>query len=139
MAETFPVQILTPFKKLLTTEASEVVIPASDGECGILANHENFIGLLGTGALKVVNDGNDFWYVVSKGVFKIEGGELKILTNLGEDGTLLDVEAANKKIPLIEEKLKELNPLSNEYQDLQTELQQEKTRIDVHRRAQVLN
>ncbi len=59
MAKEFEIEVLTRSKTLYKGKATEVVLPAYDGEVGVLADHANFIGLLGTGPLKVVTGGDD--------------------------------------------------------------------------------
>lgn len=87
MANTLQIEILTPSGEVLTTTASEVLLPSSKGELGILPNHEDLVGLLSTGTVKIVEDGKDFWFVVSGGAFKIEN---QVVTLFAEYGVKAD-------------------------------------------------
>ena len=39
MSEKFTVEIISPEKSILNTEANEVILPSYEGEMGILKNH----------------------------------------------------------------------------------------------------
>lgn len=138
MADTFNVEILTPKKKLLSEEVSEVVLPAYDGERGILANHEDFIGLLGTGPLKLLKDGNDYWCMVSSGVYEIKGGKLSIIAEVGEKAEEVNgIENMSAKKSELEEKLEKLS--LDQGLGERKELAQIKARLEVHRRTELVN
>ena len=44
MSSEFSVEILTPARELITTTASEVLLPTKRGEIGILPLHEDICG-----------------------------------------------------------------------------------------------
>ena len=46
MSEKFTVEIITPGNSIIKTEAEEVVLPAYEGEIGILKNHVSLITFL---------------------------------------------------------------------------------------------
>ena len=98
MAQTeFQLKVLTPALELVATQVSEVILPAHDGEVGILAAHGNFVGILGTGVLKYVSKGDDYWLMVSDGVFEVRNGELTVLADVGENAKGVNVDAAKQK------------------------------------------
>lgn len=49
---TFTVRVFTPVGLLFEGEASSVKLPLSDGEAGILVNHRQYTGLIGTGIME---------------------------------------------------------------------------------------
>ena len=64
MPSEFPVRVLTAEGELLSTEAELVVIPAADGEIGILDRHVPLLALLKPGPLHVVRaDGEEIFFV----------------------------------------------------------------------------
>ena len=83
-------EILTPGKKLINVEVSEVIFHAYDGERGVLPNHENFIGRLGTGALKLVREKQDYWYMISGGVYEVKNGNLTLFAVQAESVDQID-------------------------------------------------
>lgn len=140
MAKDFFVEVLSSNKSLYQGKSSEVVLPAYDGEVGVLADHGDFIGLLGTGALKIVTSGNDYWFMLSKGVYHIENGKLIILAEQGDASAAVDISLVNSRIPELEEKLKDLNIFTTpEYKILKLEYDQLKAKQEVYKRTNVVN
>ena len=139
MSQDFEIEILTPAKKLYAATGSEVVLPAYDGEVGVLPGHADFIGKLGTGALKVVTKGDDFWFAVSGGVYQVSEGKLAVFAVLGEDARAVDIEAAKTRMAEIEKEIAQANVDPEKLVTLQAELSQQKARLDVHRRTAVVN
>jgi ATP synthase F1 epsilon subunit len=106
MSTDFHVEILTPAGEVLQTEASEVLLPSHRGELGILPGHEDLVGLLSTGTLKIVRSGNDFWYVVSGGAFKIDNSVLTIFAEFGTSAENLQAPSIEKDLVDVREKIK---------------------------------
>jgi F-type H+-transporting ATPase subunit epsilon len=57
MAAAFPVSVLTAEGRLHSSEAQFLVVPAADGEMGILDRHEPVLALLKAGPLRISKDG----------------------------------------------------------------------------------
>ena len=135
----FHLEILTPGKRLVETEVSEVVLPAHDGEVGVLAGHEDFIGVLGTGTLKYVENGNDYWLMISSGIFEVQSGKLTILAELGETADSLDPKQSQEKADSLEAELGKGNWYTEELRAILRQYDLEKARLEVHRRTNVVN
>ena len=89
MSEEFKVEIVNPEKSFLVKEdVSEVVIPAFEGEMGILKNHISIISFLKPGIIKILSKSGDEKYYVEDGIVEFKNNNLSILTssifNLGE-------------------------------------------------------
>ncbi len=78
--------VITPERKVLEAEATSVVIPAHDGEIGILFNRAPLLCELGRGSLRLDSPG--------EGVkrLRIEGGFAQVLVN---EVTVLTEKAAD--------------------------------------------
>ena len=66
MSNVFKVEIINPEKSFLTKEnVTEVVIPAYEGDMGILKDHISIISFLKPGLLRVidVNSADETYYV----------------------------------------------------------------------------
>lgn len=84
MSDTFSLKVFTPYGSLFSGDVSEVLLPAHDGELGVLPHHENFIGLLGTGEVRIVSGGSKpVSLTVAEGVFKVTDGELEVIAQQG--------------------------------------------------------
>ncbi|MBP9838068.1 MAG: ATP synthase F1 subunit epsilon [Proteobacteria bacterium] len=140
MAKEFEIEVLTRSKTLYKGKATEVVLPAYDGEVGVLADHANFIGLLGTGPLKVVTGGDDYWYMLSNGTYFVEKGNLNILADVGEQAESINIQNAASELKDIETQIAALEA-SNTKEQAQLALKRDqlKALIEAHRRTNQLN
>ena len=82
MSEEFKVEIVNPEKSFLSEEnVTEVVIPAFEGEMGILKDHISLISFLKPGIIKIFSkDGEDNFYV-DDGIAEFKENTLSILTS----------------------------------------------------------
>ena len=140
MAQTeFELEVRTAAREAIRAKVSEVVLPGFQGERGVLAGHENFIGLLGAGVLKLVRGGDDYWYVVGSGVFEVRDGKLIILTDTFEEPKQIDTTDSAARISAIEAKLATGSQFDRENELLAKELKRERARVEAHRRTELVN
>ena len=123
MANLFKIEVLTPDVKLLETQAVSVFIPAQDGEVEILAQHCDFIGVLGQGVLKVNAENEVHEFAVSKGLFQVLDGELNVLSDKISTPKNITLELVNIKIDKVNQKLAAEGTTQDEIQFLKDELQ----------------
>ena len=82
MSEEFKVEIVNPEKSFLTKEnAIEVVLPAFEGEMGILKDHISIISFLKPGIIKVHSKSEENKYFVEDGIAEFKDNNLSILTS----------------------------------------------------------
>jgi len=82
MSEEFKVEIVNPEKSFLVKEdVSEVVIPAFEGEMGILKDHISIISFLKPGIIKILSKSGDENYYVEDGIVEFKNNNLSILTS----------------------------------------------------------
>ena len=140
MSKNFRLEILTPGRELLKAEVSEVVLPAQDGECGILAEHEDFVGLVGTGPLKIVKGGNDYWFMVSRGVFEVRSGEVTVFASLAEKADEVKVDEAKSKVTELEKLFADHQKFDpDSYPAQKIAYDQNRARLEIHRRTDLVN
>lgn len=139
MDREFSLKILTPGRKLIEASVSEAVLPAFDGEVGVLAGHQDFVGLLGTGVLKVVQHNDDYWFMVSSGVFRVTGGSLTVLAEVGEPAGEVDIEQVRDQLRGLEGQITALTTSDNKHLSVKLELDRARARVEAHRRTSVLN
>ena len=80
MSEKLLVEIITPGKSLLKSEAIEVIIPSYEGEMGILKDHIPLITFLRPGII-LIKDNEEKKYFVEEGVVEFSNNNLLILTS----------------------------------------------------------
>ena len=82
MSEEFKVEIVNPEKSFLRKEnVIEVVVPAFEGEMGILKDHISIISFLKPGIIKVYSKSEENKYFVEDGIVEFKDNSLSILTS----------------------------------------------------------
>ena len=83
MSNVFKVEIVNPEKSFLSREdVNEVVVPAFEGDMGILKDHISIISFLKPGLLKVIDSAAvEETYYVEDGIIEFKNNCLSILTS----------------------------------------------------------
>jgi len=82
MSDEFKVEIVNPEKSfLIKDDVSEVVVPAFEGEMGILKDHISIISFLKPGIIKISSKSGDENYYVEDGIVEFQNNNLSILTS----------------------------------------------------------
>tara|TARA_Y100000590_G_scaffold461622_1_gene623635 strand:+ start:51 stop:449 length:399 start_codon:yes stop_codon:yes gene_type:complete len=82
MSEEFKIEIVNPEKSFLSKEdITEVVIPAFEGEMGILKDHISIISFLKPGIIKIYSKLGEDKYYVEDGIIEFKNNCLSILTS----------------------------------------------------------
>ena len=82
MSEEFKIEIVNPEKSFLIKEdVVEVVIPAFEGEMGILKDHISIISFLKPGIIKIFSKSTEENYYVEDGIVEFKSNNLSILTS----------------------------------------------------------
>ena len=83
MSNVFKVEIVNPEKSFLTKEdATEVVVPAFEGDMGILKDHVSIISFLKPGLVRVIDmNSAEETYYVEDGIIEFKNNCLSILTS----------------------------------------------------------
>ena len=94
MSEGFKVEIVNPESSFLSKEGvSEVVIPAFEGDMGILKDHISIISFLKPGLLRIFKDSNEETYYVDDGILEFKNNCLSILTS-----NIFDIKKIDKNV-----------------------------------------
>jgi len=82
MSDEFKVEIVNPEKSFLSKEdVTEVIVPAFEGEMGILKDHIPIISFLKPGIIKVLRKSEEESYFVEDGILEFKENNLSILTS----------------------------------------------------------
>ena len=82
MSEEFKIEIVNPEKSFLVKDdVSEVVVPAFEGEMGILKDHISIISFLKPGIVKILSKSGDENYYIEDGIVEFKNNNLSILTS----------------------------------------------------------
>lgn len=93
--KTYEVSVVTPERVVLDASTRSVVLPAWDGELGVLADHAPLLVRLGAGELRVdlAEGGKQAWFV-DGGFAQMVDNRLTVLTEQAVVPDELDAEAA---------------------------------------------
>jgi F-type H+-transporting ATPase subunit epsilon/F-type H+-transporting ATPase subunit delta len=104
MSEEFKIEIVNPEKSFLVKEdVSEVVVPAFEGEMGILKDHISIISFLKPGVIKILSKSSDENYYIEDGIVEFKNNNLSILTSSIFNLTDLDKSKQQDLLKLAEE------------------------------------
>ena len=82
MSEEFKIEIVNPEKSFLSKEdVTEVVVPAFEGEMGILKNHISIISFLKPGIITIYARSGEEKFYVEDGIVEFKNDNLSILTS----------------------------------------------------------
>ncbi len=82
MSEQFNLEIVSPEKSFLKKDdVTEVVVPAFEGEMGILKDHISIISFLKPGIIKVFSGNEEEKFYVDDGIVEFKDNALSILTS----------------------------------------------------------
>tara|TARA_B100000035_G_C20829413_1_gene477982 strand:+ start:210 stop:602 length:393 start_codon:yes stop_codon:yes gene_type:complete len=82
MSEEFKVEIVNPDKSFLSKEdVIEVVVPAFEGEMGILKDHISIISFLKPGIITIQATSGEEKYYIEDGILEFKNNNLSVLTS----------------------------------------------------------
>ena len=106
MSDKFTIEIITPDKTILKSEATEVTIPSFEGQMGILKDHIPLITFLRPGIILVQNQ-EEKKYFIEEGTVEFSDNNLLILTSTAKDLENMEKSSINDLIDQAEKKLKD--------------------------------
>jgi F-type H+-transporting ATPase subunit epsilon len=108
MSEEFKIEIVNPEKSFLSKEdATEVVVPAFEGEMGILKDHISIISFLKPGVIKIFSKSGEENYYVEDGIVEFKNNNLSVLTSSILNIQDLDKDKINELLQQAEDNLKD--------------------------------
>ena len=108
MSDKVIVEIISPDRLILNSEATEVTIPSYEGQMGILKDHIPLITFLRPGVIYVQNQ-EEKKYFVEEGTVEFSNNKLLILTSTAKDLVELDQNFIEDLLNQSEKKLSDDN------------------------------
>ena len=130
--DTFGLKIIASDKVFYEGRCRKLVIPAPDGEKGILANHENMVIAIVVGTAKVQLAGEDEWkdLAVGSGFAEIVNNRVTLLVDTAERPEDIDVRRAREQQERAEEQMRQKQSIQ-EYYHTQASLARAMNRLRV--------
>ena len=105
MSENFVVEIISPDKSILKSEATEVTIPSYEGQMGILKDHISLITFLRPGLITIKENSGEKKFFIEDGTVEFSNNNLLILTSTAKNVDNLDKNSIDTIIKNSEEKI----------------------------------
>ena len=130
--DTFGLKIIASDKVFYEGRCRKLIIPAPDGEKGILANHENMVIAIVVGTAKVQLAGEDEWkdLAVGSGFAEIVNNRVTLLVDTAERPEDIDVRRAKEQQERAEEQMRQKQSIQ-EYYHTQASLSRSMNRLRV--------
>ncbi len=110
MAATFPLDIVTPERTVLSDEVSSLQVPAADGALGILAGHAPLLAELGVGACVVrLPGGAQEDLAIAGGFVEVSRDRVTVLADTAEFAGEIDATSAEESLASARELLARLD------------------------------
>ncbi len=82
MSQEFKIEIINPEKSFLIKEdVTEVIVPAFEGEMGILKDHISIISFLKPGIITIQSNSGEDKFFVEDGIVEFKNNNLSVLTS----------------------------------------------------------
>ncbi len=127
-------EIVSPDRRVLApVQVQSVTLPGLAGEMTVLPGHARLVSLLGTGALRYVDQGGvEHSAALSSGFVEVEADKVSVMAETLELAKEVDVERAKRAQMKAEERLKERELSPEEFNKYQLKLQRALLRQQVH-------
>lgn len=131
MAEKLKLEMVTPYKRVLSEEVDEVTAPGSIGEFGVLPDHTSLLTTLKVGELTYKQGSETFCVAVNWGYVEVEDNVMTVLVETAEPADQIDVERAKAALTRAEEALKKLSSDDKEFKIMEAALERALVRVQV--------
>ena len=105
MSENFAVEIISPDKSILKSEAVEVTIPSYEGQMGILKDHISLITFLRPGLITIKENRGEKIFFIEEGTVEFSNNSLLILTSTAKSLDSLERNFIDTSIKNSQEKI----------------------------------
>lgn len=131
MAEKLKLEMVTPYKRVLSEEVDEVTAPGSIGEFGVLPDHTSLLTTLKVGELTYKQGNETFHVAVNWGYVEVEDNVMTVLVETAEPADQIDVERAKAALARAEDALKKLSSEDKEFKIMECALERALIRVQV--------
>jgi F-type H+-transporting ATPase subunit epsilon len=105
MANRILLEVVTPDRLVLSTEADVVVCPGVEGQFGVLFGHVPFLSALEIGEMYYKDGGKTEYLAVSGGFAEVTGTKVTVVAEAAESGREIDIERAKRALERAEKRL----------------------------------
>ena len=133
LPKSFRLTIVTRERKIIETDAVEAVLPASDGEIGILPGHAPLLATLRVGVMRYRNNGTAERLVLSWGFAEVLPERVIVMAETARLPEEIDIAAAEADRVQLEKELSDLSSHDPEFARVEARLEESVAMINIHR------
>ena len=132
----FELTIVTPEGQAYQGSVERVVLPGSEGEFGVLTNHERFLAPLRVGAVEILTDDEALFAAVADGFAEVDGESVTVLVDSCELEHEIDAARADAAVSAAQQYLEKAagDDDPERYQQYEAALERARTRVSVSQR-----
>lgn len=131
MAEKLKLEMVTPYKRVISEEVDEITAPGFVGELGLLPGHTPLLTTLKVGELTYKKGSEQFHVAVNWGYLEVDDETVTVLVDTAEKSDEIDLERAKAALNRAEESLKKLSQEDKNFAVMQAALERAVIRIQV--------
>ncbi len=135
MAEKLLLELVTPYRKVLTEEVDSVTASGVLGEFTVLPGHAALLTSLKIGELVYAKDGKINHLALNWGYFEVVDDRITILVETAERADEIDLERAKAALGRAEEALRKLSREDRDFIVYESALQRALIRVQVASKA----
>ncbi len=124
-------KIVTPDKTLYDSDVSYIVVPALDGQISVLPGHIPLISAIKPGEIKIVNEGKEDFFSITKGVLETDGKSVTIIADSGERAEEIDEKRALEALSRAKDMMSKEYKDKVSYADAISELERATSRLKI--------
>ncbi|MDD4718197.1 MAG: ATP synthase F1 subunit epsilon [Eubacteriales bacterium] len=132
MTDKLHVEIVTPYELFYEGEVDSVILPALDGEIGIMPGHSPIVIALNPGELRLSNDNETIYASVADGFAQIEIDNVIIVVGSAELPEQIDLKRAEEALDRAVKRLADPTTTARERIRSGRGILRAKARIKVH-------
>ena len=130
----FHLTVVTRERKIIETDAVELVLPAYDGEIGVLPGHTPLLALLKVGIMRYrTTNGETNTLVISWGFVEVLPERVTVMAETARLPEEIDAAAAQSDLAKYEKELADLSSHDPEFAIVEGKLEESVAMINVHR------
>jgi len=131
MADELVLEIVTPEQMAFNGEVSDVTIPGSEGEFGVLVGHAALLSAVNFGELQYTKDNKKTHYAVNTGYAEVTSHKVTVLVESAERSDMIDKERAKKAKEIAEQKISKMSKDDPDHEKIKIALERAEKRLKI--------
>ncbi|MFQ5586914.1 MAG: F0F1 ATP synthase subunit epsilon [Thermodesulfobacteriota bacterium] len=131
MADTILLEIVTPYRLLISEEVEEITAVGGEGEFGVLPGHASLMTTLKPGSVNYKQKGKSSHIAVSSGFAEVGPEKVTILVAGADRAEEIDLEQAKRELADAEKRLGGLKEGDSQYGSAEQEVEMAAARVEV--------